>query len=103
MAVLPVYRAQGNIHVEKARGSRVENRSGEMIGNALSNLGRAVQEVSVQWQKVQNAEVKLDAQNKLYKATSDLLKEADDQPYTTEKDMEKRKANFKINSRMYVC
>lgn len=95
MAVLPVYRAQGNIHVEKARGSRVKNRSGEMIGNALSNLGRAVQEVSVQWQKVQNAEVKLDAQNKLYKATSDLLKEADDQPYTTEKDMEKRKANFK--------
>lgn len=94
MAVLPVYRTQGNIHVENARGSRVEDRSGEMIGNAVANLGSAVQEVSAQWQKVQNAEVKLDAQNKLYKATSAIMEEAQNQPYTNEKDMNAKRKNF---------
>lgn len=94
MAVLPVYRTQGNIHVENARGSRIEDRSGEMIGNAVANLGRAVQEVSAQWQKVQNAEVKLDAQNKLYKATSAIMEEAQNQPYTNEKDMNAKRKNF---------
>lgn len=102
MAVLPVYRTQGNIHVENARGSRVEDRGGEMIGNAVNNLGRAIQEVSVQWQKTQNAEVKLDAKNKLYKATSAIVEEAQNQPYTNEKDLNARQKNLitRLNNEM---
>ena len=77
MATLPVYRNQSGVTrlngINVGSVPKVPNVS---TGNGMQALGRAIQDVSVKWQEVQDSAEALDGKNKLTEQTNALLQEA---------------------------
>lgn len=77
MATLPVYRNQSVVTrltgINVGSVPKVPNVS---TGNGMQALGRAIQDVSVKWQEVQDSAEALDGKNKLTEQTNALLQEA---------------------------
>ena len=73
MAKLPIYNNQANINID--RGVNIENVN-TPIYQAVDGLGRTIQDLSVEWQKTQNAAEALDGKNKIRAKMNDIINEA---------------------------
>lgn len=82
---LPVYTNQANVAINK--GVNIENTMRPLY-QAADNLGNTLQNLSVQWQKTQNAAESLDGKNKMIAAVDDILNEAENfTKYKTPKEL----------------
>lgn len=86
MARLPIYTNNANISV----ANRVESGSNPIYG-AMSESAKRAQELSVQWQKIQNAAESLDGKNKMIADATDILTEAENfTDYKTPADLKRK-------------
>jgi ribosomal protein L7/L12 len=87
MAKLPVYTNSANIQV--VGGVKVDNSGTKQLAQAGQNFGNTIQDLTVKWQKTQNAAETLDGKNKAASDTNDILTEAEEfTDYKTPKELE---------------
>lgn len=94
MAKLPIYNAQGNITNETSGVVKPVQQDSTMA-DALINTGKALGELAEQWQNSKDQVETLDAKNKLFEQSSNVLQQAEQfTGYTDQKQIDEARVQF---------
>lgn len=94
MAKLPIYNSQGNITSEAPKAIMPVQQDNSMA-EALINTGNALGELAEQWQNSKDQVETLDAKNKLFEQSSNVLQQAEQfTGYTDQKQIDEARIQF---------